>query len=97
MPLTNPRLIPGPVGPLKDKRVVDISAATEDVEWPGGAIVQVGTAGDIKYRTLHGSADLTETGLSAGDVLRVGDIPVLVRFVRVDTDTTVTSLVAGFI
>ena len=50
--------------------------------FPRGVIIAVGTAGKITYRTLHGDTDLAESGLTAGHVLGVGAIPVLVKIVR---------------
>lgn len=82
-----------PVGPLRDKFSVTIG--TDDYSDPSGFICQVGTAGNITYRTLEGTADQTETGLSAGDTINVGGIPVLLSAVR--GSSTVTSIVVGVV
>ena len=98
MPIPDLSRVDTPVGPLRDKQVLTIDSSGDDLEFPGGVIVAVGTAGKITYRTLHGSVDLAESGLTAGHVLSVGSIPVLVRAVRVDSsDTTVTSIIVGYV
>lgn len=68
-----------PLGPLRDKRIVDISAA--DHVDGSGFVCQVAAAGDLTYRTAAGSADQTET-MAAGDTVNVGGIMVVLSAVR---------------
>ena len=82
-----------PLGPLRDKRTVDIS--TNDYEREEGFICQVGGAGALTYRTLHGAADQTDSGLTAGAVIGVGAVPVILKAVR--SASTVTSIIVGII
>ena len=93
MPLANPTLFPGPVGPLRQKRVVTVGS--DDIEFPAGAIVQANADGDIEYRTLYGSDTLTET-VATGDTLGVGGIPVLVKEI-LGAASTVTEVVVGYL
>ena len=87
----------GPIGPLRD-RFAHTTHATNDYEDERGFICQLGTAGDVVYRTMLGSADITESGKSAGDVISVGTIPVILTAVRsLAGGTTVTSLVIGVV
>ena len=87
----------GPIGPLRD-RLIHTVHATNDYEDSNGFICQLGTAGDVEYRTMLGDADITETGKTAGDVISVGTIPVVLIAVRsLAGNTTVTSLVIGVI
>lgn len=87
------RRLDSPLGPLRDKFSVTI--ATDDYEREEGFICQVGTAGDLTYRTLHGEQDQTETGLAAGASINVANVPVVLRAVR--GTSTVTSIVVGVI
>lgn len=94
MPAPNLSIIDTPLGPYRDKRIIDISAA--DFVHEEGFTCQVATAGDLAYRTLHGAADLTEKALAIGDtVAGPGGIPVILRAVR--TSSTVTSIVVGIL
>ena len=68
-----------PIGPLRDKRVVDISA--KDFEETGGFVCQVNKAGDITYRAFEGERDQTET-LEAGATVNLGGLMVLLKIVR---------------
>ena len=87
----------GPIGPLRD-RFVHTVHATDDYEDSNGFLCQLGTAGDVEYRTMLGTADITESGKAAGDVISVGTIPVVLIAVRsLAGSTTVTSLVIGVI
>ena len=82
----------GAVGPLKEKRVVDISV--NDFEDARGFVVQAGADGDLTYRPLVGNADLTDT-LVAGGSVNVGGVLVLCRAVR--AASTIDSIVIGFL
>ena len=93
MPPPDLRKRDSPLGPLRDKRVVAIG--TVDYELDTGFICQVATVGDLTYRTLDGSADLTETGLAVGAVISAAGIPVVLRAVR--GSSTVTSIVIGIL
>ena len=93
MPSPDLRKRDSPLGPLRDKLVVAI--ATDDYELDTGFICQVATVGDLTYRTLDGSADLTETGLAVGAVISAAGIPVVLRAVR--GSSTVTSIVIGIL
>ena len=84
-------LLDTPVGPLRDK--YSVTVGTDDIEIPQGFICQVGTAGDITYRTLAGSVDQVETALTAGTTIGIGNHPVLLRIVR--GSSTVTSIIVG--
>ena len=83
----------GAVGPLKDKRVIDISS--DDYADKRGFIVQAATAGHLEYRTLAGDANITEMGLAIGDFVNVCGVPVLCRLVS--ASSTVTSIVVGYL
>ena len=86
-----------PLGPLRDRRVLAIGA--DDYVNERGFICQVNGAGVITYRTLEGAEDQTETGRSAGDVINVANIPVVLRAIRgsgsAGSRTTVTSVIIG--
>ena len=82
------------IGPYRDKRVVAIGS--DDFEQPTGFTCQVATAGDLTYETLHGAAEITKTGLSAGDTITgPGGIPVVLR--KISGSSTVTSVVIGIV
>lgn len=68
-----------PLGPLRDKRVIDISADGYDEE--GGFVCQVNKAGDLTYRAFDGDEDQTET-LAKGDTVNLGGLMVLLTAVR---------------
>lgn len=68
-----------PIGPLRDKRFIDISAA--DHVDKRGFIVEVSKAGDLTYRAVAGDADQTET-LEAGGSIRCAGVPVKLEAVR---------------
>lgn len=93
----NANLLDAPLGPLRDKRVVDIS--NNDFVDTDGFIVVAAADGDLVYRTLNGDADQTENGLTAGDSINVAGVPVLCTHVRsvAGSSTTVTSIVVGYI
>lgn len=94
MPRPDLRNLDLPLGPYRDKRTVTIAA--DDFELPAGFTCQVGSAGNITYRTLEGSEDQTETGLAIGDsIVGPGGIPVVLRAVR--GSSTVTSIVIGIL
>lgn len=93
MAISNAGQFLGPIGPLKDKRVVDIS--TNDFEDGRGFVVQVATAGALAYRTLEGDADQSENGLAKGAIVNVAGVPVLCRALR--ASSTVTSVVVGYL
>ena len=80
-----------PVGPLRDKFTETIAA--DDYVLPQGFLCQVGSAGNITYRTISGDVDQTEDGLTAGDIIGVGNHPVLLRAVR--GSSTITSIIVG--
>lgn len=83
-----------PIGPYRDKRIVAIGA--DDYVHEAGFTCQVAAAGSLTYRTLHGTQDLTEAGLSVGDTISgPGGIPVLLKAIR--GSSTVTSVVIGII
>ena len=85
-----------PLGPLRDKFAQAIGA--QDYTRETGFICQIAapaSAGTLVYRTLEGTEDQTETGLSAGDTINVGGIPVALRVVR--GSSTVTSIVVGVV
>ena len=82
-----------PLGPLRDKQVIDISS--DDYINPRGFICQAVTAGDLTYRTLGGDVDQTESGLAIGDIINAGGIPVLLQSVL--STSTVTSIVIGIL
>lgn len=79
-----------PLGPLRDKRVVDISAA--DHVDKGGFVCQVAAPGDLTYRTVGGEADQTDT-LEAGGTVQLGGVMVLLEAVR--ASATIGSIVVG--
>lgn len=79
-----------PLGPLRDKRAVDISTA--DHVDPGGFVCQAAKAGNLTYRTAAGDADQTET-VAAGDVIQAAGVPVLLSAVR--ASATIGSIVIG--
>ena len=84
----------GPLGPYRDKRTVDISAA--DFVDDRGFTVQAAEAGSLTYRTLYGDADETEAGLAAGHTIAgPGGIPVVCRAVR--ATSSVGSIVIGLL
>ncbi len=88
------RLKAAPPGPLRNKYVHAVHA-TDDLVISGGFICQAVGAGDIVYRTLHGTEDVTET-VAAGAVIGVGSHPVLLRAVRSTAGgTSVSSIVVG--
>ena len=91
MPIPDIRNRDLPVGPPRDKQVITIG--TDDFELEFGFICQVNSGGDIDYRTLEGESDLSETGLSSGDIINVCGIPVLLRAIR--GTSTVTSVIIG--
>ena len=93
MPIPDIRNRDLPVGPLRDRLVIDTSG-TDDYELGSGFICQVATTGTLVYRTLEGESDLTQTGLAVGDVINVAGIPVILRAIR-GTGTTVTSIIVG--
>lgn len=80
-----------PIGPLRDRRDVDISS--EDYVDDGGFLCEVVDAGDLTYRTFSGAADRTEAGLSAGDAIEVAGVPVVLRAAR--SSSTVTRIIVG--
>lgn len=79
-----------PIGPLRDKRTVDISA--QDFEDKGGFVCQVAKAGDLTYRAVAGESDQTET-LEAGDTVNLGGHMVALRAVR--ASAAIGSVVIG--
>ena len=93
MPTPDLRNKDQPVGPLRDRLVIDTSGS-DDYELESGFICQVAAAGTLVYRTLEGESDLTQTGLAIGDVINVAGIPVILRAIR-GTGTTVDSIIIG--
>ena len=94
MAVPNLALLDGPIGPLRDKHTVDISA--NDFVHEAGFICQAATAGDLTYQTLTGEVDQTEAGLAIGDTVSgPGGIPVLLKAVR--ASSTVTSIIVGIV
>ena len=91
MPIPDIRNRDLPVGPLRDRLVITIG--TDDYVLEQGFICQVNTAGNITYRTIEGESDQAQTGLSAGDIINVAGIPVLLSAVR--GTSTVTSIIVG--
>ena len=85
----------GPLGPYRDKRVVDLSGG-QSYENERGFTCQVSSAGAITYRTLFGDEDQTEAGLAAGaSIVGPGGVPVVLRAVR--STSTVTGIVIGIL
>lgn len=83
-----------PFGFCRNKHTVMIGAS--DFDHATGFTCQVAAAGDLTYRALEGEQDVTETGLSAADVITgPGDIPVVLKSIR--GTSTVTSVVIGII
>ena len=92
MPAPDLRKRDYPLGPYRDKRTVAIS--TDDFILESGFTCQVGSDGNITYRTLHGAEDQTESSLDAGDsIVGPGGVPVALQAVR--GTSTVTSIVIG--
>ena len=88
------RHISTPIGPYKDKRTVAIGA--DDFVLESGFTCQVAVAGDLTYRTLDGTADLTEANLTAGaTIVGPGDIPVVLSAIR--GASSVSSVVIGIL
>lgn len=79
-----------PLGALRDKRTVDISAKDHVDE--GGFLCVAGKAGTLAYRTVAGEADQSEK-LDAGEAVELAGVPVLLKAVR--ANATVESIVAG--
>ena len=92
MPPRDLSKVDNPIGPLRDKRVVDISGSA--YERPEGFICQAAAAGSIVYRTLEGVTDITET-VTAGQVIGIGNFPVILSAVR--ANATIGSIVVGII
>ena len=87
-------LLDSPVGPLRDKKLVNIG--TDDYVDKQGFICQIAASAGTKtldYRTLGGSEDQSEAGLDPGAVISVGTTPVLLRAIR--GTSTVTQVVVG--
>lgn len=82
-----------PLGPLRDKFSVTIG--TDDFALESGFICQVGTAGDITYRTLAGLNDQTETAVTAGDIIGIGNHAVVLTHIR--GSSTITSAIIGVV
>lgn len=80
MAITDCRGTIGSIGPLKDMSAPDVSAA--DYTDERGFVVEATSPGDVAVRTLEGAADQTVTGLTAGDVVGVGGVPVICRAIR---------------
>ena len=99
MPPPNLKTANRPLPALRDKIVVDVS--TEAHASNSGFIAVVASEGDnqtIVFRTLEGNEDVTETGLSKGDLIGVDGIPVILTAVRAATGAgTVTSIVVGIL
>ena len=94
MPIPDLSIRDYPVGPYRDKRVIDISS--DDYVNDAGFTCQVANAGNLTYLTLHGETDQTESGLAVGDVISgPGGVPVVLRAVR--ATSTVTNIVVGII
>ena len=87
----NLSLLNAPLGPLRDKYVVDISA--DDYVDEDGFMCQAVGAGSLTYLTLSGDDEQTENGLQAGDIIQACGIPVLMR--RVRASAGVRSIVVG--
>ena len=86
-----------PIGPLRDRIVVDIR--TEDYVRPEGFICEANAAGNLVYQTLRGTEDQAQNGLAVGDFPGVCGAPVTLKAVRNarDSGTTVTSIVVGIV
>ena len=96
MPPRDHRHFASSPGPLRDKYELVVDA--DDILIPTGFLCQAGSAGDIVYRTLFGTTDVTEMGLMAGDVIGFSDHPVLLQHVRGNTGgTSLTSVVIGIV
>ena len=93
MPPPDLSKLDSPIGPLRDKRVIDITS--NDYVNERGFICQVSAAGNLTYRTLEGQADQTENGLEVGATVNVGGIPVIMQAVR--ASSTVTGIVVGIL
>lgn len=79
-----------PLGPLRDKRTVDISTADHVDE--GGFVCQAVNAGALTYLCASGDEDQTET-LTAGGTVHVGGVMVALQAVR--ASAAVRSIVVG--
>lgn len=79
-----------PLGPLRDKRVVDISTA--DHVDPAGFVCQAVKAGNLTYRTIAGEEDQTDA-LEAGGTVNVGGVMVQLSAVR--ASAAIGSVVIG--
>ena len=75
----------GFIGLPVDKRVIDVGA--DDFVLDSGFLCTCLAAGEIKFRTLKGSEDLTETK-AVGERIETAGIPVPLRIVRGTGDTT---------
>lgn len=83
-----------PLGPYRDKRTVLVG--TDDIVIDSGFTCQVQSGGNITYRALGGQADVTETGLTAGDtIVGPGNVPVILSAIR--GASTITSVVIGIL
>ena len=80
----------GPVGALRGKRLVDLTAIAADLHV--GGTVTVRSAGVLVYVDYDGNRN-AET-LADGDKIETAGIPVLVETI-VATNTTVTSIEVG--
>ena len=82
---------PGVIGPLRDKFTVTIGSDDYTIE--RGFLCVAATTGTIRYRTVLGAADQTETITTAGTAVAVAGVPVVVQTVR--GTSTITSIVVG--
>ena len=82
--------VQGPIGPYRD--VFTRNTASDYVN-PRGFTVQAVGAGNLRYRTIDGVADATET-LAAGETFTgPGGVPVLCSIVR--GASTVNQIIIG--
>ena len=91
MPTPDLSKFSGPIGPLRDKYTQEIGS--EDFTLDKGFVCQVAATGTIKYRTLNGTKDQSETITTVGTVINVAGVPVVLKTIR--GDSTVTSVVVG--
>ena len=85
-----------PVGPVRDKQ--EITIGSDDFTHKQGFVCEISeTSGTnaLIYRTMDGTTDQTETGLSVGDIIAVAGIPVLIKTVR--STSTVTKVMVGML
>ena len=89
--ITDNRRYPAGIGPVKDKLILTIG--NDDYEYPQGFLCTVLSSGDLTYRTLNGTTDITET-VTANSQVQAGGQPLLLSAIR--STSTVSSVDIGF-